>query len=90
MAQVLLEAFSNSWLVEETGLRTHEAYEADRDAAKHIRAMLLNMQIPIQIPAALVDLITTRTRKGHPADGPQALVLKRNAIIHFSAHPPRE
>jgi hypothetical protein len=87
MAQVMLESFSYSWLVTETGLRTHDAFEADRNAAKHIRAMLLNMHIPIQMPAALVHLRTTRTRSGHLADGPQALVLKRNAIIHFRSRP---
>jgi hypothetical protein len=62
MAQVLLESFSYSWLVREIGLRTHDAFEADRNAAKHIRAMLLNMQIPIQMPASLVNLRRTRTK----------------------------
>jgi hypothetical protein len=81
MAQVLLEAMSYSWLVEERKLRTHEAFE-DRTAAENIRAMLQDMKVPVAMPKNLPALGTTRSRKGTPVDGPQALVLKRNEIIH--------
>ena len=52
MAQVLLEAMSYSWLVEERKLRTHDEFE-DRTAAENIRAMLLDMQVPVAIPKTL-------------------------------------
>lgn len=81
MAQVLLEAVSYSWLVEERKLRTHDSFE-DRTAAENIRAMLLDMKAPVAIPKNLPALATTRSKKGTPVDGPQALVLKRNEIIH--------
>jgi len=81
MAQVLLEAMSYSWLVEERKLRTHDAFEA-HNAAENIRAMLLDMKVPVAIPKNFPALATTRSKKGAPVDGPQALVLKRNEIIH--------
>jgi hypothetical protein len=81
MAQVLLEAVSYSWLVEERKLRTHDSFE-DRTAAENIRAMLLDMKVPVPIPKNLPALATTKSKKGTPVDGPQALVLKRNEIIH--------
>ena len=81
MAQVLLEAMSYSWLVEERELRTHDEFE-NRSAAENIRKMLLDMKVPVAIPKNLTALATTRSKKGTPVDGPQALVLKRNEIIH--------
>jgi hypothetical protein len=81
MAQVLLEAMSYSWLVEERKLRTHESFE-DRTAVQNIREMLLDMKVPVAIPKNLTALATTRSKKGAHVDGPQALVLKRNEIIH--------
>lgn len=81
MAQVLLEATSYSWLVEERRLRTDDEFE-DRTAAQNIRAMLVDMNVPVDIPRNLPALGTTRSRRGTPVDGPQALVIKRNDIIH--------
>lgn len=81
MAQVLLEAMSYSWLVEEQKLRTPDDFE-DRTAVENIRAMLLDMKVPVAMPKNLPALATTRSKKGTPVDGPQALVLKRNEIIH--------
>ena len=81
MAQVLLEAASYSWLVEERKLRTHDSFE-DRTAAQNIRAMLLDMRVPVAIPKNLTALATARSKRGTPVDGPQALVLKRNENIH--------
>jgi hypothetical protein len=81
MAQVLLEAMSYSWLVEERKLRTHDGFEA-HTAAENIRAMLRDMKVPVTIPKSLPALATTRSKRGSPVDGPQALVLKRNEIIH--------
>jgi hypothetical protein len=81
MAQVLLEAMSYSWVVEERKLRTHEGFE-DRKAAQNIREMLLDMKVPVAIPKNLTALATTRSKKGTPVDGPLALALKRNEIIH--------
>lgn len=81
MAQVLLEAMSYSWLVEERALRAHAAFER-RSAAQNIREMLLDMHVPVTIPKNLAALATTRSARGMPVDGPQALVLKRNEIIH--------
>ena len=40
MAQILLEALSYSWLVEERKRRTHDSFE-NHSAAEHIRVMLL-------------------------------------------------
>jgi hypothetical protein len=40
-------------------------------------------KVPVAIPTNLPALATTRSRKGTPVDGPQALVLKRNEIIHW-------
>ena len=83
MAQVLLEAASYSWLVEERTLLTHDDFEdRRRTAAGNIRAMLLDMKVPVAIPKNLPALAMTRSKKGTPVDGPQALVLKRNEIIH--------
>lgn len=84
MAQIVLEALSYSWLVEEVKHRTHDAFE-DHTAAQNIRAMLVDMGIPIKIPKRLAGLATTRTRKGSLADGPGALVLKRNEVVHHRA-----
>lgn len=81
MAQVLLEGMSYSWLVEERKLRTHDQFEG-RTAAQNIRAMLRDMKVPLAIPKNLPALATTRSKKGRPVDGPQALVFKRNEIIH--------
>jgi hypothetical protein len=82
MAQILLETLSYSWLVEERALRTHTSFEK-HTAAENIRAMLVDMGIPVAMPTKLVALAATRTRNGQPADdGPQALVLTRNGIIH--------
>ncbi len=81
MAQVLLEAVSYSWLVEERHLRTHDEFENER-AASNIRAMLLDMKVPVAIPSSLPALAATRSRRGTQVDGPQALVFKRNDIIH--------
>jgi hypothetical protein len=81
MEQVLLEAVSYSWLVEERKLRTHEQYEK-RKAVQNIREMLVDMQVPVAIPAKLTALATTRNPKGQPVDGPQAFVYKRNEIVH--------
>jgi hypothetical protein len=44
--------------------------------------MLLDMKVPVDIPKNLPALAATRSKKGAPVDGPQALVLKRNEIIH--------
>ena len=81
MAQVLLEGLSYSWLVEEVKHRTHAAFEK-RTAAQNMRAMLRDMGIPVAMPKSLPALAATRTSKGAPADGPGALVVKRNEIIH--------
>ena len=81
MAQILLETLSYSWLVEERALRTHTSFER-HTAAENIRAMLVDMGIPVAMPTKLVALAATRTRNGQPADGPQALVLIRNGVIH--------
>ena len=72
MAQVLLEAVSYSWLVEERKLRTHDEYE-ERKAVQNIREMLMDMKVPVAIPTKLTALAATRNPKGHPVDGPQAL-----------------
>jgi hypothetical protein len=84
MAQLLLEAVSYSWLVEEVRHRTHDGFES-HTAAENIRAMLLDMGIPIEVPTRLKGLATTRTKSGHLADGPLALVLMRNEVVHFRA-----
>lgn len=81
MAQVLLEAVSYSWLVEERQLRTHDEFEY-RTTAQNIREMLRDMRMPVAIPAKFTALAATRNSKGNPVDGPQALVIKRNEIIH--------
>jgi hypothetical protein len=81
MAQILLETLSYSWLVEERALRTHTSFER-HTAAENIRTMLVDMCIPVAMPTKLAALAATRTRNGQPADGPQALVLTRNGIIH--------
>src|ERR1039457_2431980 len=82
MAQVLLEAVSYSWLVEERKLRTHDDFGDHRTTAQNIREMLQDMKVPVAIPAKLTALATTRNKKGNPVDGPQALVIKRNEIMH--------
>jgi hypothetical protein len=81
MAQVLLEAVSYSWLVEERKLRTHDDFE-HRTAPQNIREMLQDMRVPVAIPAKLTALATTQNSKGNPVDGPQALVIRRNEIVH--------
>jgi hypothetical protein len=81
MAQILLEALSFSWLVEERKRRSHDSFEK-HSAAENIRVMLMDMGVPVVMPNSLPALATMRTKKGHPADGPQALVLTRNAIVH--------
>jgi hypothetical protein len=52
MAQIGLEAISYSWLVEGVRSRTHEAFE-DHTAAQNIRAMLVDMGIPVKMPERL-------------------------------------
>jgi hypothetical protein len=63
MAQILLETLSYSWLVEERALRTHTSFEK-HTAAENIRAMLVDMGIPVAMPPKLVALAATRTRTG--------------------------
>jgi hypothetical protein len=81
MAQILLEGLSYSWLVEETKRRTDATFES-HTAAQNIRMMLSHMGIPVVVPKELKALQATRTRKGTKADGPLALVLKRNEAVH--------
>jgi len=55
----------------------------ERNAARNIRAMLKDMGMPVATPAKFAALAATRTRNGRQAaDGPHALVLTRNEIIH--------
>src|SRR5260370_14122040 len=44
--------------------------------------MLQDSQVPVAIPAKLAALAATTNSKGNAVDGPQALVIKRNEIIH--------
>jgi hypothetical protein len=84
MAQVLLEAASYSWLVEELKCRTHDRFER-KTSAQNIRAMVTRMGIPVSTPKRFTALAKTRTSKGHKADGPAALVVKRNEVVHRRA-----
>jgi hypothetical protein len=81
MAQLLLEAVSYSWLVEDRKLLTHDGFEK-RNAAQTIRKMLVDMKVPVAIPKNFPALSATRSKKGDPVDGPGALVIKRNEIVH--------
>jgi hypothetical protein len=84
MAQILLETLSYSWLVVERALLTHAGFESKkRNAAENIRDMLTDMGIPVAMPSSLGALARIHTRGGRPAiDGPDALVISRNGIIH--------
>jgi hypothetical protein len=44
--------------------------------------MLQDIRVPVSIPAKLTGLATTQNKKGKPVDGPQALVIMRNEIVH--------
>jgi hypothetical protein len=81
MAQVLLETVSYSWLLNETKARTHLSYKKHY-AAQNIRTMMLDMGIPVTVPKRLSALATTRTKDRHLADGPRALILTRNELVH--------
>jgi hypothetical protein len=81
MAQVLLETVSYSWLLNEVKARTHDSYK-DHSAAQNIRKMLTSMGIPIEVPKRLSALRGVRTENGHVADGPHALTLTRNDLVH--------
>jgi len=84
MAQILLETLSYSWLVVERSLLTHGGFEdRRRSAAENICAMMTDMGVPVAMPANFGALERIRTGRGRAArDGPDALVITRNGIIH--------
>lgn len=81
MGQLMLEAVSYSWLVEEVKVLTRARFEK-RKAAENIRNLLVSMGIPIRLPDDFASLATLQPPPGAALDGPQCIVTMRNRCVH--------
>jgi len=81
LAQSALELLAYTYCVEDKKIWSYKVFDK-KIASKQIREILSSLDIPIDIPASLINLFALEKKFNFNWNGPQAFTEIRNLIVH--------